>query len=89
MENLTAAERDFKNAERRLIREKDKEEREKNKFKFLVEQLERDIERLNKYIKSLDDSLKNQYKKSQMNILDGDSSKREAVSRLDKQKIEL
>ena len=37
MENLTAAERDFKNAERRLIREKDKEEREKNKLKFLVE----------------------------------------------------
>jgi len=27
MENLTAAERDFKNAERRLIREKEKEER--------------------------------------------------------------
>jgi predicted phage-related endonuclease len=51
-------------------------------LKFIVEELERDIERLNKYIKSLDDNLKNEYKKSQMNILDGDSSKREAVSRL-------
>lgn len=34
---MAAAERDFKNAERRLIREKEKEEREKNKLKFLVE----------------------------------------------------
>jgi predicted phage-related endonuclease len=58
-------------------------------LKFLVEELERDIERLNKYIKSLDENLKNEYKKSQMNILDGDSSRREAVSRLEKQKIEL
>lgn len=73
---MAAAERDFKNAERRLIREKEKEEREKNKMKFMVEESERDIERLNKYIKSLDENLKNEYKKSQMNILDGDSSRR-------------
>lgn len=56
---MAAAEREFKNIERRLIRDKEREEREKNKLKFLVEELERDIERLNKYIKSLDDNLKN------------------------------
>ena len=89
VENMAAAERDFKNAERRLIREKEREEREKNKLKFINEELERDIERLNKYIKSLDENLKGEYKKSQMNILDGDSARREAVSRLEKQKIEV
>lgn len=36
---MAAAERDFKNAERRLIREKEREEREKNKLKFINEEL--------------------------------------------------
>jgi uncharacterized FlaG/YvyC family protein len=37
-----------------LQREKDKEQREKNKLAFMVEELERDVDRLNKYIKQLD-----------------------------------
>lgn len=76
VEDRAALERDFKNAERRLVREKEKEEREKNKLKFIVEELEKDIERLNKYIRQLDESLKGEYKKSQMAILDGDGSRR-------------
>jgi hypothetical protein len=54
-----------------------------------VEELERDVERLNKYIKSLDENLKNEYKKSQMNILEGDGSRREITSQLGKQRIEI
>jgi hypothetical protein len=47
------------------------------------------VERLNKYIKSLDENLKNEYKKNQMNILDGDGSRREITSQLGKQRIEI
>lgn len=36
-DNMSTMERNFQNNERRLIREKDREEREKNKLKFLVE----------------------------------------------------
>lgn len=36
---MAVAERNFQNAERRLVREKEKEEREKNKLKFIVEEL--------------------------------------------------
>jgi hypothetical protein len=38
-EDMAVAERKFQNAERRLVREKEKEEREKNKLKFIVEEL--------------------------------------------------
>lgn len=58
-EEVATLEREFKNAERRLERERDREEREKNKLKFLCEELEKDADRLNKYIKQLDDNLKN------------------------------
>lgn len=88
-DNMSTMERNFQNNERRLIREKDREEREKNKLKFLVEELERDVDRLNKYIKSLDENLKNEYKKNQMTILDGDGSRREITSQLNKQKVEI
>jgi predicted phage-related endonuclease len=71
------------------LREKEKEEREKNKLKFIVEELERDVERLNKYIKSLDENLKNEYKKNQMGILDSDGSRREITSQLGKQRVEI
>jgi hypothetical protein len=35
----------------------------------MVEELERDVDRLNKYIKQLDENLKNEFLKNQMNIL--------------------
>lgn len=47
------------------------------------------MDRLNKYIKSLDENLKNEYKKNQMTILDGDGSRREITSQLNKQKVEI
>lgn len=40
---MNTLERNFQNNERRLIRQKDREEREKNKLKFIVEELERDV----------------------------------------------
>lgn len=47
------------------------------------------MDRLNKYIKSLDESLKNEYKKNQMSILDTDGSRREITSQLNKQRVEI
>lgn len=81
-ENQAAMQREFKNTEARLQREKDKEQREKNKLSFLVEELERDVDRLNKYIKQLDDNLKNEFLKNQMNILESGGSRRELTSQL-------
>ncbi len=45
--------------------------------------------RLNKYLKQLDDSLKNEFKKNQLSTLDKDSLRREVLSELEKQKIDL
>lgn len=55
----------------------------------MLEEAERDIERLNKYIKQLDENLKNQFKKNQLSLLDKDSLRREILSELEKQKVEL
>ncbi len=46
----------------------------------MLEEAERDIERLNKYIKQLDDNLKNEFKKNQLSTLDKDSLRREILS---------
>ena len=42
----------------------------------MLEEAERDIERLNKYIKQLDDSLKQEFKKNQLATLDKDGLRR-------------
>ena len=55
----------------------------------MLEQAERDIERLNRYIKQLDESLKNEFKKNQLSTLDKDGLRREILSELEKQKVDL
>ena len=75
-DRLVTSEREFKATEKRLTRERDREMRENSKKGFVIEELERDASRLNKYIKGLDEALKNEYKKSQMNIIEGTGSKR-------------
>ncbi len=42
----------------------------------MIEELENDIERLNKYIKQLDDNLKVEYKKNQSSLLDSGNTQR-------------
>jgi hypothetical protein len=49
---------------------REKEEREKNKLQFIIDEMERDTERLNNYIKQLDDNLKRELKKNQTSTLD-------------------
>lgn len=68
--------------ERQLEREKEKEEREKNKLKYINEELEKDINRLNEYIKQLDDNLKKEYKKNQVSTLDTGGVRRELTSEI-------
>lgn len=48
--------------------------------------MEADTERLNQYIKQLDDSLKREYKKNQMGSLDSAGMRRELTAELDRQK---
>jgi predicted RNase H-like nuclease (RuvC/YqgF family) len=56
--------------EKHLERLREKEEREKSKLQFIIEEMERDTERLNNYIKQLDDALKREFKKNQISTLD-------------------
>ena len=86
-DRLVTSERQFRNNEKRLLREKERADRENSKKGFVIEQLQRDANRLNKYIKGLDEALKNEYKKSQMNIIEGSGSKRELASQLNKQRL--
>jgi len=51
--------------------------------------MEADADRLNQYIKQLDDSLKREYKKNQMGSLDNAGIRRELTAELDRQKSEL
>jgi hypothetical protein len=49
-------------------------------MKYINEELEKDIERLNLYIKQLDESLKNEYKKNQASTLDSGGIRRELTA---------
>ena len=82
-------ERSFKVKEKQLQRARDMEERQKNKLKFMIEEMERDTERLNNYIKQLDDNLKRELKKNQMANLDTGGIRRELGAQLERQKNEL
>ena len=82
-------ERVFKVKEKQLERAREKEEREKNKLHFMIEEMERDTERLNNYIKQLDDNLKRELKKNQMANLDTGGIRRELGAELERQKNEL
>ena len=79
-------ERAFKLKEKQLERAREKEEREKNKLQFMIEEMERDTDRLNNYIKQLDDNLKRELKKNQMANLDTGGIRRELNAELERQK---
>ncbi len=51
--------------------------------------METDTERLNQYIKQLDETLKRQYKKNQMGTLDNAGIRRQLAAELDRQKNQL
>lgn len=68
---------------------REKEEREKNKLQFIIQEMERDTERLNNYIKQLDDAIKRQLKKNQTATIDAGGIRRELNSQLERQKSEL
>ena len=51
--------------------------------------MQRDAERLNNYIKQLDESLKRELKKNQMMNLDTGGIRRELGAELDRQKAEI
>lgn len=55
-------------------------------MKYICEELEKDIQRLNEYIKQLDDNLKQEYKKNQVSTLDTGGVRRELTGELDRQK---
>jgi Na+/phosphate symporter len=76
-DELRDKERQYKIKEKHLERLREKEEREKNKLQFIIEEMERDTERLNNYIKQLDESLKRELKKNQMSTLDTGGIRRE------------
>ncbi len=82
-------ERQWKIREKQLERLREKEEREKSKLQFIIEEMERDTDRLNNYIKQLDDSLKRELKKNQTSTLDTGGIRRELNAELERQKSEL
>lgn len=65
-----------------MERLREKEEREKNKLQFIIEEMERDAERMNNYIKQLDDAIKRELKKNQTATLDAGGVRRELNSEL-------
>lgn len=58
-------------------------------MKYICEELEKDIERLNQYIKQLDENLKKELKKNQVSTLDTGGIRRELTAEIERQKNEL
>jgi hypothetical protein len=67
----------------------DKKDKENDKLNFIIKEMNADTERLNQYIKQLDDSLKREYKQNQMSTMDNAGIRRELGAEMDRQKNEL
>ena len=80
LDNEREREREWRVKEKQLERAREKEEREKDKLQFIIEEMERDTERLNNYIKQLDDAIKRELKKNQSQTLESGGVRRELNS---------